>query len=152
MPFSSAATAQGVLGGMRVFVELSLSHREDSDRVIVTAQGEFDMYNSPKLNKLIDDILSGWRHEYPFTWIFDLTGVSFVDSSVLHVFLRCVRSTARIFGRQYEDSQILPEARTSPHLNTQGRPIVTILCRQGPVPRLFHLAAVDTLVDVRVVE
>jgi anti-sigma B factor antagonist len=60
--------------------------RSDGGVAVVVVEGEHDVYTAPSLSEQLDSLL---KQRLPF--VIDLTGATFVDSSVLRVLLEAKR-------------------------------------------------------------
>jgi anti-sigma B factor antagonist len=66
---------------------LQLSVSEEGGRAVVVAQGELDLYTSPRLREVLTGrIDAGDRH-----LVIDLAGVTFVDSTALGVLVSALK-------------------------------------------------------------
>lgn len=67
--------------------ELAVCDRWDEDKATVTVQGEIDLCTVEAFSEHLGDVV---RHN-PQQLVIDLAGVSFIDSSGLHAFVRARR-------------------------------------------------------------
>jgi anti-sigma B factor antagonist len=66
---------------------LKLSVSDESGRVVVVAEGELDLYTSPRLREILTErIDAGTRH-----LVIDLARVTFVDSTALGVMVSALK-------------------------------------------------------------
>ena len=70
-------------------MSLTVDTEQRGDIVVVSVGGELDMATAPQLQDQITDLLDGGRSRL----VFDLTEVSFCDSTGLSVFVRAKNST-----------------------------------------------------------
>ena len=89
-----AAEASEV-GALPTGLEFAISSRRlASGTVVVAARGEIDLYTAPEL----EHALAGPVAEGTAQLVVDLSEVTFVDSTALHVFLRAARQLDREAG------------------------------------------------------
>lgn len=126
-----------------------MTRQEDGDRIIVTLEGEIDVYTAPRLRELLIDSVTSWKHIYPFTLILDFERVEFLDSTGLGILTGALKRMIMRFGQQYEDSLIPCEQRETPYLNPQGGPIITIVCTQERILKIFRITGLAKIFAVR---
>ncbi len=68
---------------------------QDPDGVLVTVRGELDTYTAPRLRERLDDVIEQNGHS---TLRLELSGMSFVDSSGLAVFVDALKKTRQRGG------------------------------------------------------
>lgn len=85
----------------------------------IRLSGECDMYLAPTLEEQLASVLDGGHNRV----VFDLERVTFLDSTILRIFLSARRAIPRVGG-------------------------VVLLCRPGFVRRLLTLLEIDRLLTV----
>ena len=90
---------------------MSIDHRADGRRRVVAVSGEVDLATAPRLRAALDDALDSRPRELHL----DLGGITFMDSSGLHVLFAADAEAAALDCR------------------------LTIFCPPGPVQRLFQV-------------
>ena len=89
----------------------------EAGHYVIAARGEIDLFTAPELKKGLTDAIEGGQHRIAI----DLSEVSFLDSSGVHLLLR----TRAVLGR--EDRALV------------------IICPPGPARRIFEVAGIADL-------
>lgn len=90
---------------------LTLTERRDGQTVVLTLRGEADLATAPSIGRRVSELLS---QGVPRVQL-DLSGLGFLDSSAVRVFLRCRENAA-----------------------TAGVPL-DVVCAEGPARRVLAL-------------
>jgi anti-sigma B factor antagonist len=85
---------------------LKLSVSEESGRTVVVAEGELDLYTSPRLRESLTERIDGGARQL----MVDLGGVTFVDSTALGVLVSALKRV-RAEGGDLELRAPTPSAR-----------------------------------------
>ena len=72
--------------------------RKDGDAVLATVQGEIDLHNSPDLRGALLSILTETQ---PKKLILNLSGVPYMDSSAIAVFVESLQKLRKAGGKLY---------------------------------------------------
>lgn len=88
-----------------------IAFESDNGATVLSVMGEIDIATAAQLERS----LMAAEQDHSNGLVVDLTGVGFLDSSALHVLLRCSERLSRL-GRQLH-----------------------VVCRPGPVRRLFEI-------------
>ncbi len=88
-------------------MELKVSRRSESDRVIVALVGEIDLYTAPRLQS---ELTAALNVDHPVRLVVDMAGVEFCDSTGINVLLAAQR-LAREHGGNVELDAPRPAVR-----------------------------------------
>lgn len=83
--------------------EFSVEVDLDGDQIVVRVTGELDMFSVPQLAQACGELVPGGRPV-----VFDLDGLSFIDSSGLHFFVTAFRSAQRDQGFAFSATRPRP--------------------------------------------
>jgi anti-sigma B factor antagonist len=110
-------------------VELKVSSRAESGRVIVALSGEIDLYTAPRLQSQLAAVLDT---EQAVRLVVDMSGVDFCDSTGMNVLLSA-QHMAREHGGNIELSAPRPAVRKILHV-TGLESVFTVVEDSATVP------------------
>jgi anti-sigma B factor antagonist len=111
-------------------VELKVSTRSQRGRIIMSLDGEIDLYTAPRLHGELVTVLSG---EAPVQIVVDMSGVDFCDSTGMNVLLAAHRR-AREQGGDLELAAPRPTIKKVLHV-TGLESVFTVLDDPATVAR-----------------